>query len=266
MPPLERLASQFRRLRIALPQPWSRRLGQFAYLPRLARGDALTQREFAEEPLIEELASSHTPLEGIGVGLSERVIEIPWVIRSLPKSAGARILDIGTAFSPVVYKRLVVRLPQTVEIADLAAADIHGLKSHVADVRSLPFTSNTFDVATCISALEHIGMDNSSYQVASGGGDDVDALRELGRVAGTVLVTVPAGDNENMGWFRQYSPATFRGVVAEAGLRLTRLEVFAHDPVGGWSPAPEESVAGRTYGQRSVAAAAVICAELGSGL
>lgn len=254
---------QFRRLRLQLPQPWSRRLGQLAYLPKLVAGDSGTRREFAEEPLIERLVRGRTPLVGIGVGLTERIVEIPWVLRSLDGGAGTRVLDIGTAFSPVVYKRLLVRQPQTVEVADLADADILGLRCHVADVRTLPFEADSFDVAICISTLEHVGMDNTNYNVASGGGGDVDALRELGRVAQTVFVTVPAGVDVNMGWQRQYAPSTFRRVVDEAGLVVERLEVFAHDHPAGWAPAQESAVADRSYGEGATAAAAIICAELG---
>jgi hypothetical protein len=260
MPP-ELLASQYRRLRIRLPQPWSRRLGQLAYLPKLAARDSSTLREFAEEPLIERLVCAQEPLVGIGVGLTERVIEIPWALRSLSVNAGARVLDIGTAFSPMTYKRLLVRQPQTVELADIAKVNIHGLKSHVADVRRLPFSTDSFAAAICISTLEHVGMDNTSYNGVSGGAD-VEALRELGRVAQRVLVTVPAGDDANMGWQRQYAPRTFRRVADEAGLVVRRLDVFAHDPVNGWSPVQEDSIAGRSYGRGATAAAAVVCAEL----
>lgn len=217
---------------------------------------------FAEEPLIERLALGREPLDGIGVGMSERVVEIPWVLRSLPGDQGERVLDIGTAFSLIVYKWLLVRQPHVVEVADLAEAYVPGLRSHVADVRSLPFADDSFDVATCISTLEHVGMDNTDYGVESGGAGEVNALRELGRVARRVLVTVPAGSDENMGWQRQYAPRTFRRVVEEAGLVVERLEVFVHDPVSGWAPAGEHSIEGRTYGQGAVAAAAIVCAEL----
>jgi Methyltransferase domain len=256
------LTSQFRRLRLSLSQPWSRRLGQLAYLPKLVGGHQGTRREFVEEPIIERLVLESQPLEGIGVGLTERVIEIPWVLRSLPSDAGTRVLDIGTAFAPVVYKRLLVRQPQTVEVADLAEAEIVGLRSHVADVRSLPFAEDSFDVAICLSTLEHVGMDNTNYRIASGGGGDVDALRELGRVARRVLVTVPAGEDADMGWQRQYAPGTFRHVVEEAGLVVRRLEIFAHDPSTGWAPADDGSVQARNYGEDAVAAAAIVCAEL----
>jgi hypothetical protein len=172
------------------------------------------------------------------------------------------VLDIGTAFAPMVYKRLLVRQPQAVDLADLADADIAGLRSHVADVRNLPFADDSFDVAICVSTLEHVGMDNTNYNVASGGGGDVDALRELGRVAPTVIVTVPSGADANMGWQRQYAPSTFRRVVDQAGLMVARLEAFAHDETTGWGPAREDAIGELNYGEGTVAAAAIVCAEL----
>jgi hypothetical protein len=237
-------------------------IGQLAYLPKLASGHDETRREFNEEPIIERLAVGRQPLEGVGVGLSERVVEIPWVMRNLAGSTGRRVLDIGTAFSPGVYKRLLVRQPHTVEVADLAELDLPGLSSHVADVRCLPFATDSFDVAICVSTLEHVGMDNAQYNVESGGGDDVEALRELGRVAASVLVTVPGGADADLGSHRQYAPSTFRRLVALAGLDVEQLDVFAHDPVDGWRPTEESSVENRTYGNGAVAAAASICAEL----
>jgi hypothetical protein len=248
-------------MRVRLPAPWSRRFGQLAYLPRLARGHHETQLAFAEERLIDELTTSERSLNAVGVSLSERVIEVPWILRSLP-SPPARVLDVGTAFAPVVYKRLLVHQPQTVEVVDLAKATIPGLRSYVADIRSLPFGDAEYDAATCISTLEHIGMDNAQYHIESGGAGDVDALRELGRVARRVLVTVPAGADDDLGWLRQYSPATFRLRADQAGLAVVRMDVFAHDAASGWQPVAEDSVGDRHFGQGVYAAAALICAEL----
>jgi hypothetical protein len=253
----------FRRIRLRLPQPWSKRFAQLVYLPKILAGHEPTRRTFVEEATIDRLATSTEPLAGVGVGLSERVIEIPWVIRNLAREEESlRILDIGTAFAPDSYKWLLVRLRHTIEVVDLASADLPGVKSHVADVRELPFPSGSFDVATCISTLEHIGLDNDHYGIESGGEGDVQALRELGRVARRVLVTVPAGCDANMGWQRQYAPATFRRTAEEAGLAVERLDVFVHEPGSGWAPAEEAAVESRTYGRGAVAAAANICAEL----
>ena len=132
----------------------------------------------------------------------------------------------------------------------------------MADVRNLPFADDSFDVAICISTIEHVGMDNADYGIESGGAGDIEGLRELGRVARNVLVTVPAGRDADMGWQRQYTPRTFRRTVTNAGLTVERLEVFAHDPTNGWAPAEENSVESRTYGQGASAAAAIVCAEL----
>jgi hypothetical protein len=257
------LAQPFRALRMRLPQPWSLRLGQLVYLPRLLRGDVATRLTFSEEPLIEQLASTKGRLgDGVGAGLSERVVEIPWVLRSLSDGPVVRVLDVGTAFAPVVYKRLLLRLPHRIETVDLADVSLPAITSHVADVRNLPFDQDRFDVATCISTLEHIGMDNAHYHIESGGEDDVEALRELGRVARRILVTVPAGSDESLSWLRQYAPGTFRKRVGEAGLQVNRLDIFAHDSAGGWSIATEDAISDCHFGRGAYAAAAVICAEL----
>ncbi|HTQ68907.1 MAG TPA: class I SAM-dependent methyltransferase [Solirubrobacteraceae bacterium] len=214
--------------------------------------------------IIERLALGTSPLVGIGVGLTERVIEVPWVLRSVKADRRTRVLDLGTAYAPMTYKRLLARQPYAVEVADLNETYIPGVRSHVADMRNLPFATGSFDVVMCISTLEHVGMDNTNYNISGRGLGQVDALRELGRVAPRVLVTVPAGSDLDLGWELQYAPRTFRRVVDEAGLTVERLEVFAHDRVSGWMPAEENSVEGCSYMQGVVAAAAVICAELSS--
>lgn len=252
--------------RLRLPQPWSRRLAQVAYLPKLVRGDEPTRLTFAEERVIEPLAMGDAPLDGVGSGLSERVIEVPWVIRSLRGSERLHVLDVGTAFAPVVYKRLLRYLPHEIEGIDLADRRVPGVKTHVADIRNLPFGDNSFDLAVCISTLEHIGMDNEHYGVRGGenDGDDVVALRELGRVAARALITVPGGDDEDLGWLRQYAPSTLRERVAQAGLSVARLDVFRHDREAGWRLASEDAVAGCRFGRETYAAEAVICAEVSS--
>jgi hypothetical protein len=255
------LIGRYRWLRLRLPQPWSRWFGELAYAPKLLVGDENTRREFREEPVILRLALGSEPLTNVGAGLSERVVEIPWVWRHL-SGRGERVLDIGTTFAPMVYKWLLVHQHDRIDVADLNEIRLPGLGSHVADVRSLPLGDDSYDVAICVSTLEHVGMDNTQYGLGEGNGGDVEGLRELGRVARRVLLTVPAGREENMGWQRQYAPSTLRRVVDQAGLRVERLEVFAHDPASGWAPVSEDAVSERSYGQGAVKAAALMCAEL----
>src|SRR5207247_6350853 len=104
-------------------------------------------------------------------GLDERSIEIPWCLARY--DGERRVLDVGYAFAEPAYLAGLVALGATELVgADLAHADVPGLRPVVADVRELPFPDASFDLAFCISTLEHVGRDNEVY--------DVDAAREDG--------------------------------------------------------------------------------------
>lgn len=259
----------FRRARIALPQPWSRLLGQVAYAPAMLRS-AGTRRAFREEAAIERLvARPQLPLTEQGAGLSERVVEVPWVLRRLPRPVG-RLLDVGTAFAPVAYQRQLVRLAaEERHGVDLAPFVLAGIVSHRADVRALPFEDGSFDRVVCISTLEHIGLDTERYVGPDGRtrdeSGDVTALRELGRVAGPdgrVLVTVPGGSARTFDWFRQYSVERWTELVARAGLTTEALDTFEQDLRHGWRRCDADALARRSYDVDAVGAGGLICAEL----
>lgn len=258
----------FKHARIKLPARWSRLVGEFAYLPRLVVSP-VTRRHFREEAAITAAVESDRPLRANGEGLSERVIEIPWISREIATAAPRRVLDTGTAYAPPVYHRLLYRLEAEVDGADLVPFDLPGVRPTVADLRELPFEDDTFDVTVCVSTLEHIGMDNEAYFDSAGEQideqGDLRALREMGRVTrpgGHVLVTVPGGPDESYGWLRQYSPDGFTRLAETAGLRAERLDLYAHDPGVGWRKVPPEDLRERTFGAGVAAAAAVICAVL----
>jgi SAM-dependent methyltransferase len=258
----------FRRLRIGLPQPWSHLLGQAVYAPALLRS-ADTRQAFREEAAIERLLARELPLTGQGADLSERIVEIPWVLRRLPRPVG-RLLDVGTAFAPIVYHRQLVRLAAGERHGvDLAPFALDGVVSHCADVRALPFGDGAFDRVVCISTLEHIGLDNERYHGADGRAldesGDVTALRELGRVAGPdgrVLVTVPGGTTRSFGWFRQYSVEAWTELVVRAGLAIEALDTFEQDLRHGWRECDAAALERRSYEVDAVGAAGLICCEL----
>ena len=74
------------------------------------------------------------------------------------------MLDVGYAFAEPAYLAGLVGLgaPELMGV-DLAEAEVPGLRSVVGDVRALPFDERSFDLAICISTLEHIGRDNKIY-------------------------------------------------------------------------------------------------------
>jgi SAM-dependent methyltransferase len=238
-----------------------------AYLPKLLTS-ADVRRHFREEVAIGAAVRSGRELPAGGEGLSERVIEVPWVMRNLP-DGHPRVLDTGTANAPLAYQRLLSRLDADVQGADLVPFELPGVRSTVADLRELPFGEASFDATLCISTLEHVGMDNEVYFDSTGQPvdeqGDLTALRELGRVTrpgGRVLVTVPGGRDESFGWHRQYSPDGFARLAEAAGLETVQLDLFAHDPGVGWRAVPPEDLRERSYGSGAVAAAGLICAAL----
>jgi SAM-dependent methyltransferase len=191
----------------------------------------------------------------------ERPIEIPW---ALGRARGARrVLDAGSAFAEPAYLAALVALGADELVAvDLAPVDVPGLHAVVADLRDLPFEDASFDLALCISTIEHVGFDNSVYGIDAERDDDgiARALGELRRVLapdGRLVVTVPTGVREEHGWFVQLEPDEWRARLAAAGFEAVDVETYALGPEG-WAAAAD--VAGARYGEQG--AGAVLCAEL----
>jgi len=195
----------------------------------------------------------------------ERAIEIPW---SLARYRGEqRVLDIGYAFAEPAYLAGLAALGAAELVgADLAEADVPGLRSVVADVRELPFPDGSFDLAFCISTLEHVGRDNEVYDVdaARDEGGDEAALRELHRVLakdGRLLVSVPTGLQEDQGWQVVRTPEDWVAVFERAGFLVYEDELYARGDDGWRSASLDEARAAR-YGAGGPGAGAVLLAEL----
>ena len=197
-------------------------------------------------------------------GTDERVIEIPWVLSRL--RAGS-VLEVGYAFAePAYLAALVDAAPARLLGVDLAEADVPGMETTRADVRELPFGDGELDQVLLVSTLEHIGADNERYGLAAtddGAGMDA-ALREVRRVLqldGSLLVTVPLGEPEDYGWFRQLDVRGWTRLFAHAGFFVEEQELYELT-ADGWRAAPTFRSAGVRYGERGPAASAVLCADL----
>jgi len=190
----------------------------------------------------------------------ERPIEIPWCLsRYRPDE---RLLDVGYAFAEPAYLAALTRLGASEVMGiDLAAAEVPGIRGVVADVRQLPFSDGELDVAICISTLEHIGRDNRVYGLAAEHDADgpLAALKELRRVAGRLLVSVPTGEREELEWLLQLPPDEWLGLFERAGFLVFEHEIYALGP-DGWRSEPEFDPAGARFAGDH--ASAVLCAEL----
>jgi SAM-dependent methyltransferase len=200
-------------------------------------------------------------------GTDERVIEIPWVLARL---SSGRVLEVGYAFAePAYVAGLLDAAPRELVGVDLADSEVPGMETLRADVRELPFGDADFDQILLVSTLEHVGADNERYGLegAPGGSQITEmarALHELRRVLkpnGTVLVTVPLGEPEDYGWFRQEDVRGWTRLFTRTGFFVEEQEVYELTD-GGWRAAPTFQSAGVRYGERGPAASAVLCVEL----
>lgn len=193
------------------------------------------------------------------VGMSERVIEIPWVLSRI--SAEQAVLDVGTSNAYTTYVRhLRAMKPKGLRALDLVHVD-RGIPSDRGDMRAMPYADASFDLVLCVSTLEHVGMDNTGYGATdSGDGGDLAALRDVRRILkpeGRLLVTVPFGLKENHGWFHQYDDPEWTELVNASGLLETERQTYCYRE--GWSL----GVPSVGYGaNQAPGAAGVLCAEL----
>ncbi len=222
---------------------------------------ALAERQRAEEP--------GRPRELLAPAESdERAIEIPWSLARYRDER--RVLDVGYAFAEPAYLAGLLALgAEDLVGVDLAEVDVPGLRPVVADVRQLPFAEGSFDLAFCISTLEHVGRDNAVYDVDAPreeAGDEA-ALRELHRVLakdGRLLLSVPTGERDDQGWQVVRAPEEWIAVFERCGFLVYEDELYVRGNEG-WRTAALDEARSARYGKGGPGAGAVLLAELRPG-
>ena len=193
----------------------------------------------------------------------ERAIEIPWCLARY--DGEDRVLDVGYAFAEPAYLAGLVALGAAeLAGADLATAEVPGLRPIAGDVRDLPVEDGAFELVFCISTLEHVGRDNEVYDVDAPRDEQGDeaALRELRRVLareGRLLVSVPTGERDDQGWQLQRTPGDWIAVFERAGFAVFEDELYVRD-TDGWRSATLAEASAARY--RDDGAGAVLLAEL----
>jgi SAM-dependent methyltransferase len=233
---------------------------------RLVR-ELVESREFERIELLDdglararlERARRGRPRELRAPGWSdERAIEIPWCLARY--DGESRVLDVGSANAERAYLEGL----DAFEAHELVKVDLAEPADVIADVRSLPFDDGSFDLTVCISTLEHIGRDNAVYGVDQTRDDNGHeaALRELHRVltrAGRLLLSVPTGVHEDLGWHLQRAPLEWIELFERSGFVVFEDELYLH-AADGWRTATVAQAEGAQYGDGR--AGAVLLAEL----
>ena len=125
--------------------------------------------------------------------LTERSVELPWLIANIGRPK--RILDIGSA--DATYLHILFEMCRELYLCDTRRFDVTvpARQVHVGSAHQLPATwGGMFDLVTCVSVLDHVGLD------AYGNTTDDNLLNavieEIERVivpSGRLLLTVPFG-------------------------------------------------------------------------
>jgi hypothetical protein len=244
-------------------------------LGRLERGEVsrtrlvrelVASREFELVELLDdglararfERARNGRPRELLAPAWSdERAIEIPWCLARY--GGERRVLDVGSANAIPAYLEGL----RDLAASELVTVDLTEPADVIADVRALPFEGRSFDLAYCISTLEHVGRDNSVYEVEGAHDEHGDeaALRELRRVARRVIVSVPVGVSENQGWQVVRRPREWVGLFERSGFVVFEDELYVRR-ADGWRSADLAEAEAARYGGSGLGAGAVLLAEL----
>jgi hypothetical protein len=217
--------------------------------------------------------------------VGERVVEYPWVIWQIAQVAGGPSRHLADAGCVMNHPSAVKYVNQAFEMIWLMNPAMERLSypDRVAyilgDVRGHRLPEELkFDVVTCLSTIEHVGMDTRRYG-GPGGETNIDVDRpeknafplmgklfELVRPGGRLLISVPMGPFEYIYDYRSDLPGfyTFDGSRLDSliaslppGGRPADLAVYKVVPGVGWIPTTSDDATILPYAQDCAAAGGV---------
>lgn len=241
-------------------------------------------------------AASHV-LEGrtpqpFRAGLSERALETPWVASYF--KGGERVIDVGFTMSSLDYLGLLLALRRTrgvtIDAVDIVKPErvsrrypaewldeVMAVNVTIGDVRTLALPQATYDVATCISTIEHIGFDEATHAdpktafarsttpegVRLHRDSDVNraVIGQLGKAlkpGGVLLVSVPMGRGgpvllqDSLGLYCaqwEYEARSWQEIVHAPGFQLIeqRFGRFDADKMWRWVESPNDLAEASSY-------------------
>ncbi len=148
--------------------------------------------------------------------LDERVIEYPFALSTLMNTAinkkKVQLLDVGCVLNNLLIRNYVTQFTQWVWFLNPSLEPLqyqNNFSYIVSDIRNCQLPSELkFDLVTCLSTIEHVGMDNTRY---GGTGKEfqetpnnpekfaiqaTQKISQLVKVGGKLLLSVPFGPFE----------------------------------------------------------------------
>lgn len=167
--------------------------------------------------------------------VTERIIEEGFVLSRLPRPPG-RILDLGCAESTNAIR--VASLGYKVTGVDLRNLPLRhpSFLMVKADLGSLPFQDNAFDVAVSLSTIEHVGLPWYGLTSRSTDHQVLAEVRRVLRPGGRLILTVPFGRLAQTALHRIYDRSALEQLLHSLqpeeiafGIRVQEAWIFTTD-------------------------------------
>lgn len=219
----------------------------------------IIQTTLQDGKLMQDFRSHASLPAGYGQYVDERVVEYPWLLSRLENGDGKVLLDAGSTLNNqiildhpalVSYKKYIVTLaPESV------CYWRRGISYVYDDLRALLFNDSSFDVVTCISTLEHVGMDNTALYTGNSAfkenihEDYLKVIRELHRVlkpGGTCYLTIPFGQYQYDVFQQQFNADMLEDLIKTFNPAKVNEYYFKYEP-SGWRIARHEDCTNARY-------------------
>ncbi len=214
--------------------------------------DRYVRRTINNREMLRVFAAGQELPIGFGARLDERVVEYPWLLSRLGRySEKSRFLDAGSTLNhdPILQHPAVKAHKWSILTLAPEAECFwsRGISYLYEDLRLLPFKNEWFDAVTCISVIEHVGMDNVFFAAQKDyrenrPEDYLCAIREMRRIikpGGSLFLTVPFGRYEHHGWLQQFDSGMLAALIVEFRPQNVSKTFFRYME-RGWQFAQEE--------------------------
>jgi len=196
---------------------------------------------------------------------NERIVEKAWVLRNIGLNIGAKILDAGCAESLLGIELASNGFSVTGLDFRPYPLEHPNFRFIQGDLEDIPLASESFDGATLLSTIEHVGL--GWYGDPQGASKRDAAMAEIHRVlkpGGRLLLTVPFGNAAMTPLHHIFDPQELRRLVRR--FRILSLEYGIKLDKKTWlMPATEEQAAAQTHDAETFlpgAVALAICEKM----
>ncbi|GIW59158.1 MAG: hypothetical protein KatS3mg087_0224 [Patescibacteria group bacterium] len=192
-----------------------------------------------------------------GHALSERAVEIPWAIANIPTQPGKHY-DAGSSlnfYSTISHPQMNNK---QIYISNINPERYCFWQNSVSylylDLRQPTFHDQYFDSITCISVLEHVGLNNSQYTSnqkfhENNSKDYLLCIQDFHRILksnGVCLITLPYGKHQRLDWLQIFDQHMVQELLHAFSPSKHEITYYKYDQ-NGWQVSTSEACSECTY-------------------